>query len=53
MGYRRRSANFRVFRERLGVPLLAVELAYGERFELGEGDAEILVRLRGRDVLWQ
>jgi hypothetical protein len=53
MGYRRRRANFRLFRERLGLPLVAVELAYGPGFELGESDAEILVRLRGSDVLWQ
>jgi hypothetical protein len=52
-GYRRRLANYRVFRERLSVPLVAVELAYGPDFELTEADAEILVRLRGGDVLWQ
>ncbi len=53
MTYRRRRANFRIFRERLGLPLVAVELAYGPDFELDESDAEILVRLRGTDVLWQ
>ncbi len=53
MGYRRRPANYRIFRERLGLPLLTVELAYGPDFELGDSDAEILVRLRGTDVLWQ
>ncbi|MET0165151.1 MAG: hypothetical protein ABW318_09120 [Vicinamibacterales bacterium] len=53
MRYRRKLANYRLFRERLGVPLIAVELAYGEEFELGEDDAEILVRRRGRDILWQ
>lgn len=53
MGYRRRLANFRIFRERLGLPLVAVELAYGEDYELGDGDAELLVRRRGSDVLWQ
>ena len=53
-GYRRRLANYRVFRERLTVPLVAVELAYGPNFELNENDAEILVQLRGgRDILWQ
>jgi hypothetical protein len=52
-GYRRRLANYRVFRERLTVPLIAVELAYGPNFELNENDAEILVQLRGGDVLWQ
>jgi hypothetical protein len=52
-GYRRRLANYRVFRERLGVPLVAIELAYGPHFELNHNDAEILVQLRGRDILWQ
>jgi hypothetical protein len=51
--YRRRLENFQEFRRRLAVPLLAVELGYGDRFELGDDDADILVRLRGRDVLWQ
>jgi hypothetical protein len=37
----------------LNVPLVAVELAYGPDFELGEDDAEILVQLRSRDVMWQ
>jgi hypothetical protein len=52
-GYRRRLANYRVFRERLIVPLVTVELAYGDDFELDCNDAEVLVRLRGKDVLWQ
>ncbi len=51
--YRRRLANYRVFRERLSVPLVAVELAYHPNFELDEKDAEILVQLRGRDIMWQ
>ena len=51
--YRRRLANYRVFREHLTVPLVAVELAYGPHFELNDNDAEILVQLRGGDVLWQ
>ena len=53
VGYRRRLANYRVFRERLTVPLVAVELAYGPAFELRERDADILVQLRGGDVMWQ
>ena len=53
VGYRQRLANYRVFRERLGIPLVAVELAFGPEFELREGDAEILVQLRGGDVMWQ
>jgi hypothetical protein len=53
MRYRRRRMNYQVFRRHLSLPLLAIELAYGPEFELGEGDAEILLQLRARDVLWQ
>lgn len=52
-GYRRRRENFRNFRRELNVPLVAVELSYDGNFELGDDDAEIMVRLRGRDVMWQ
>jgi hypothetical protein len=53
VGYRRRFQNFQEFRRRLTVPLLAVELGYNGQFELRNQDAELLVRLSGRDVLWQ
>lgn len=48
-----RIENFRVFRERLRVPLVTVELAFDGRFALGAGDADILVQLGGGDVMWQ
>lgn len=51
--YGRRLRNYRVFREALNVPLVTVELAYGTGFELEPGDAEVLVQLRGRSILWQ
>ncbi len=53
MRYRLRLANYRAFRARLDVPLIAVELAYEHDFELADGDAEILIQLRGCDVMWQ
>ena len=53
MRYRRRLANYRAFRARLHAPLVAVELAYGPDFELRDGDADVLIRLRGRDVMFQ
>jgi len=53
VGYRRRVQNFRAFREKLEVPLVAVELVYGEKPELSEADADILIQLRAKDVLWQ
>jgi hypothetical protein len=52
-GYRRKLANYRLFRQRLAVPLMAVELSHDARFELGPEDADILVQLRGGDVMWQ
>ena len=53
-GYRRKLFNFRLFRERLNVPLLAVELGYHGHYVLEEGlDAEIVVRVQAGDVLWQ
>jgi hypothetical protein len=52
-GYATRLANFGEFRRRLTVPLVAVEASFDGRFALGPGDAEVLVQLRARDVLWQ
>lgn len=51
--YRRKLANYRLFRRRLAAPLVAVELSHSGRFELGPDDADILVQLRGGDVMWQ
>lgn len=51
--YRRRRSNYRLFRDHLKLPLLTVELAFGQEFELDDNDADILVRLRGGDVMWQ
>ncbi len=51
--YKRRLANYRLFRRHLGVPLVTVELAFGDAFELTDEDAEILIQLQGRDVMWQ
>jgi hypothetical protein len=51
--YRRRLANYKVFRQHLGVPLVAFELAYGPAFELRPGDADILIQHRSDSVLWQ
>ncbi len=53
MRYRRRRENFHIFRRQLGIPLLAVELSFDGSFELDQGDADILVRLEGGDVMWQ
>ena len=51
--YRQRLSNPRVFRERLGVPLLTVELSCDGVFELEPGDADRVLQLSTHDVLWQ
>jgi hypothetical protein len=53
MRYRRRRENYHVFRAALEIPLLAVELGFGEFYELGSGAADILIQCRSRDILWQ
>jgi hypothetical protein len=53
MGYERRRQAYRLFREALEVPLVAVELGYRGRFELAEEDADSLIRVSDGDVMWQ
>lgn len=56
-GYANPLGNYRRFRQGLreqSVPLLAVELGFGSRpFDLAPDDADLLVQIRGGDVLWQ
>ncbi|HEX2189830.1 MAG TPA: hypothetical protein VHG51_13065 [Longimicrobiaceae bacterium] len=52
-GYRSRRENYRVFRERLGVPLVTAELSFDGKFELGEDEADVVVRVNGGSILWQ
>jgi hypothetical protein len=52
-GYRRRLENYRLFRRHLTIPLVTVELSFGGDFQLQREDAEVLVQIRGGDVLWQ
>lgn len=51
--YRNRRKNYGIFRRRLGVPLVTVELSFDGRFELEPSDAEILIQIAGGDVMWQ
>ena len=51
--YRRRQFNYAVFRERLPLPLLAVELSFNGEFELCPDDAEIVLQYASGDVMWQ
>jgi hypothetical protein len=49
----RRAENYRIFRKRLAAPLVAAELSHGSEFDLGGADADILIKIRGGDVMWQ
>lgn len=51
--YKRRLANYRLFREKLSTPLVTVELSFDGTFELGRNDADILVQISGGAILWQ
>lgn len=59
VGYKSRQKNYKVFREnckKQGLKLLTVELAFDKRnFELKDGDAEILIQIRGdkENIMWQ
>ncbi len=52
-GYRRRLENYHLFRRFLSVPLVTVELSFTGSFELRPEDADVLVPIRGGDVMWQ
>jgi hypothetical protein len=51
--YNRRLSNYRLFRTKLDVPLVTVELSFDGRFDLKESDADILIQISGGAVLWQ
>ena len=51
--YKRRLANYKIFRAHLQVPLVTVELSFDGDFELTKGDADILIQISGGAVVWQ
>lgn len=51
--YRSRLRNFKIFRERLGTPLLVVEVSRTGDFELTPQDGDIVIQLIAEDRLWQ
>lgn len=53
VGYSSRYSNYTVFREKLKVPLLTVELGYRNSYELKGEHADILVQIPSEHVLWQ
>jgi hypothetical protein len=58
-GYKNKIRNYKKFRrysKKQGLRLLTVELAFEDRpFELKDGDADIIIQIRGKDnnVMWQ
>jgi len=53
LGWRSRLENYRSFRRHLAVPLVTVEWHPLGEFQLGPADAEVLVQVRGGDLMWQ
>ena len=53
LSHGRHMANYRVFRDALKVPLIAVELAFDGRTRLKWDDADVVVSLTSGDVMWQ
>ncbi len=51
--YRRKLQNFQAFCRSIQTPLVVVELVYGDQPELTECEADRLLQIRGRDVMWQ
>ena len=55
--HKNKKENYDVFRSsssKQGLKLVCVELAFGDKpFELTKDDADVLVQIRGKDVMWQ
>jgi len=51
--FRSRLCNYRWFRRHLQLPLLTIEWSVDGTFQLGDHEAEKLVRLVGGDLMWQ
>jgi hypothetical protein len=53
LGCESRLRNYRIFRENLSLPLVAVEWSREGRFQLRQNDADILLQIGSGDLLWQ
>lgn len=53
VSYKRRLANYRLFRKHLQAPLLTIELAARGEFVLNGEDADVLIQCSDGDVMWQ
>lgn len=51
--FQSRYKNYKVFRDKLNIPLITIELSFDNQFQLNNNDAEILIQISGGSVLWQ
>jgi hypothetical protein len=51
--FQSRLSNYKIFREKLNVPLITIELAFDGQFQLKPDDAEILLQIPNGAKLWQ
>ena len=51
--YGRRLSNYKIFRDNLAIPLVSIELSFDGKFDLTEGDADILIQVCGGALVWQ
>jgi hypothetical protein len=52
-GFANRLKNYRVFRDRLQVPLATIELSFDGAFALKRDDADIVLQIPGSSIMWQ
>jgi hypothetical protein len=52
-GFRLRRENYRRFRRHLRAPLATIEWSPTGRFELGDDEADLMVRVEGGSPMWQ
>lgn len=52
-GYKSKLENYKFFYKHLEIPLITVELSFNGKFELELSDADILVQIQGKDIMWQ
>ena len=51
--FQSRYKNYKIFREKLNIPLITVELSFNNEFTLNVDDADILLQVPNGDILWQ
>ena len=52
-GFKNHPSKYRIFKSKLAVPLITVELSFNGQFELDKSDADILIQVSGGAIVWQ